>query len=65
MSAPVESKVTAASAAALIAAAVVGYLVVKLPGLSGLADPLQALVTAVITAALTFAAGWLGKHALR
>lgn len=65
MSAPVESKVTAASAATLIAGFVVGWLVIQAPFLASLADPLQAAIGAVVTAAITFASGWLARHTPR
>ncbi|MCP2339152.1 hypothetical protein [Actinomadura rupiterrae] len=61
----VEGKVVAASSAALVAAFIVGWVVHVLPGLSGLAEPLQAAVTALIVAGLTFAGGWLARHTPR
>ncbi|MEV4256154.1 hypothetical protein AB0J52_23600 [Spirillospora sp. NPDC049652] len=65
MAAPIETKVTAATGASLVAGFIVGWLVLKLPALSSMAEPLQALVTALITSAITFAAGWLAKHTPR
>lgn len=65
MSAPVEAKVKAASLASLIAGFVVGWVVLKVPGLEGASEPLQAGIVAVITAASTGAAGWLARHTPR
>ncbi|MFC5187379.1 hypothetical protein [Actinomadura harenae] len=65
MAAPIETKVKAASGASLVAGFVVGWLVLKLPALSSMAAPLQALVTAAVTAGFTFVAGWLAKHTPR
>ncbi|MCP2341487.1 hypothetical protein [Actinomadura rupiterrae] len=65
MAATVETKVTAATGASLLAGFVVGWLVLKLPALSSLAAPLQAFITALITAGFTFVAGWLAKHTPR
>lgn len=65
MSAPVETKVKAASTAALIAAFVVGWLVLKVPALSGVAEPLQAALVAVITSAAAAVSGYVAKHTPR
>ncbi|WP_034485005.1 hypothetical protein [Actinomadura oligospora] len=65
MATPIETKVTAASGTSLVAGFVVGWLVLKLPALSSMAVPLQALVTAAITTGFTFLAGWLARHTPR
>ena len=61
----VETKVQAASWAALVAAFVVGWLVHKAPFLAGMAEPLQAAVVGALTAAAAGVAGWLAKHTPR
>lgn len=63
--APMEAKVVAASGAALIAGFVVSWIVFKAPGLRSMADPLQAALSALITAAVTAAVGWMAKHTPR
>ncbi|MGI5169868.1 hypothetical protein ACQEU3_46685 [Spirillospora sp. CA-253888] len=65
MSAPVESKVTAASVGALVGGFLVGWIVLEVPALAGLADPLQAAIAAAVTSGVTFALGWLAKHTPR
>ncbi len=65
MSAPVESKVKAASWAAAVASFAVAWLVVQAPFLASLADPLQAALVAAITTAATAVAGWIAKHTPR
>lgn len=65
MAAPVESKVSAATLAAAVSAAVVTWLVTAVPGLSGLSDVLRVLIAAAITTGITFAAGWLTRHTPR
>jgi hypothetical protein len=65
MAAPVEKKVQAASWAALVAAFAVGWVVVKVPFLASLADPLQAAIVGLLTSASAGVAGWLAKHTPR
>ncbi|GAA4059885.1 hypothetical protein [Actinomadura miaoliensis] len=65
MSAPVETKVKAASLSALAAAFVVSWVVVKAPVLEGASEVLQAAVVGVITSASTATAGWLARHTPR
>jgi cytochrome bd-type quinol oxidase subunit 1 len=65
MSAPVETKVKAASGAALVAGFIVGVIVLKVPGLSGLSEILQAAIVSVITTTATAVAGWCAKHTPR
>lgn len=65
MSAPVETKVTAASFGALVAGFLVGWIVLEAPALAPLADPLQAAIAAAVTSGVTFVFGWLAKHTPR
>ena len=65
MAAPVEKKVQAVGWASLVAGFVVAWVVVKVPALAGLADPLQAAIVGVLTAAVAAAAGWLARHTPR
>lgn len=60
-----ERKVIAASWAATIAAFVVGWVVLKVPGLASLAGPLQALIVSALTGAAAWVAGWMAKHSPR
>lgn len=62
---PTERKVAASTSAAAVAAFIVGWIVTAVPGLSGLAAPLQALIVAAITGALAWVAGWMAKHSPR
>lgn len=65
MSAPVERKVKTQSLATLVAAFIVGWIVIKAPAFSGLADVLQALIVGVISAGVGAVTGWLTKHSPR
>jgi hypothetical protein len=65
VNAPVESKVKAAGWAALVAAFVVAWVVVRVPALAGLSDVLQAGIVAVLTAGSAGVAGWVAKHTPR
>jgi hypothetical protein len=65
MNAPVESKVKAAGWAALVAAFVVSYVITLVPGLSTVAEPIQAAIVAVLTSGAAYVAGWLAKHTAR
>lgn len=65
MSAPIETKVTAATSASAVAAFIVGWLVLKVPGLSGLSAPFQSAITALLVSAAAGAAGWLAHHTPR
>lgn len=65
MAAPVEKKVQAAGWAALVAGFVVAWVVVKVPALAGLAEPLQAAIVGVLTAVSAGVAGWLARHTPR
>lgn len=65
MAAPVEKKVQAAGWAALVAGFAVAWVVVKVPALAGLADPLQAAIVGVLTAGSAGGAGWLARHTPR
>lgn len=65
MSAPVETKVKAASLAALVASFLVSLLVIKVPAIAGAADLLQTAVIAVVTSLGTWAGGWLASHTPR
>jgi len=65
MSAPVETKVNAASLAAAVAAFAVSYLVLAIPALSSFADPIQAVLIALLTSAAAWLAGWWAKHSPR
>lgn len=60
-----ERKVVAASWTATVAAFVVGWVVLKVPGLASLAAPLQALIVSALTGALAWVAGWMAKHSPR
>lgn len=65
MSAPVETKVKAATLASTVASFVVGLLVLKVPALEGAADVLQAGIVGAVTTLGTWAAGWLAAHTPR
>lgn len=65
MSAPVETKVTAASLAAAVAAFAVSYLVLAIPSLASIADPIQAVLISLLTSAAAWLAGWWAKHSPR
>lgn len=65
MSAPVERKVQAAGWTALVSGFVVAWIVTTVPGLSAMADPIQAVIVAGLTSAATWLAGWLAKHTPR
>jgi hypothetical protein len=65
MSAPVETKVKAASVASLVSTFIVAWFVYKAPGLASLADPIQAVIVGAFASASTWAAGWLAKHSPR
>lgn len=65
MSAPVESKVKAASLASLASTFVVAWVVYKAPGLASIADPIQAGVVGLFGAGSAWVAGWLAKHSPR
>lgn len=62
---PTERKVAAASWAATVATFVVGWIVLAVPGLSGLAGPLQALIVAVLTGLAAWVSGWMARHSPR
>lgn len=65
MSAPVERKVKSQGLATLIAAFVVGWIVIRVPAFAGLADILQALIVGVIASGVGAVTGWLTKHTPR
>lgn len=65
MSAPVETKVKAATSATLAAAFATSWIVHAVPGLSGLADPIQAVIVGALSSASAAAAGWLARHTYR
>lgn len=62
---PVEKKVTASTAAALITSAIVVYILSKVPALQAWNDLLQTVVGAVVVAAVTFVVGFWTKHTRR
>lgn len=61
MSAPVSPKVTAASLGATAAAVVVAFILYLVPALVGHSDILGLVVTAIITGATAWVAGYLRK----
>ncbi|WP_157407528.1 hypothetical protein [Actinomadura atramentaria] len=62
MSARMERKVRAASLATLAAAFATSWVVDKVPGLSDVAVPLQAVIVGALSSASAAAAGWFTKH---
>lgn len=58
----IETKVQASSWAALVATPLVALLVKKAPVLTDFAEPLQALIIGLLSAAAALAAGWYAKH---
>lgn len=65
MSAPVERKVKAATAASVITAFLMGWILTTAPALSAWAGPLQGLIEAVVTGTITFVVAWLTSHTPR
>lgn len=59
---PVSGKAKAGSLAALVASFVVAWVVYKAPFMSGLADPLQAAITGLVTSTVAFVSAWLARH---
>ena len=65
MSAPVERKVKSATAASVITAFLMGWILTSAPALSAWAGPLQGLIEAVVTGTLTFVVAWMTSHTPR
>ena len=65
MSAPVERKVQAASLTTLVVAFITYEIVTNVPFLASQNTLVQGLVTAAVTTAFAFVAGWLAKHTPR
>jgi len=65
MSAPIETKVTAASTTALITAFIVGWIGTAVFHGSAVPDWLVGAIDGAVTAAAAFVAGWLAKHTPR
>jgi hypothetical protein len=61
----IETKVTAASFAALVTGLIVNLILSRWPVLKDLNEYLTGIIMAVITAGLTFLAGWWAKHTPR
>jgi hypothetical protein len=62
---PVEKKVTAAGATALITAWLMTYVLQAVPALAALNDVLAAAIGAVVTAGLTWVVAFWTKHTFR
>jgi ABC-type enterochelin transport system permease subunit len=65
MSAPVERKVQAATAASVVTAFLMGWILTSAPALSAWAGPLQGLIEAVVTGSITFVVAWMTSHTPR
>ncbi len=65
MNGPVEKKVTVAGIIAFIVSLIMGYLIKTWPALTPLADSVEALILAAVTALATYGAAWWTKHTAR
>lgn len=62
---PTEKKVTTATAAALITAFVMGFLLRAVPALAALNDVFEAIILSVVTSVVTYVVAWWTKHSPR
>jgi len=63
---PVERKVTVATLTSFVVATVMGFVLTYWPSMpDAISNPLAALITGAVTAALTFGLSWLAKHTNR
>jgi hypothetical protein len=65
VSAPVEKKVTAAGAAALVTAFAMTFVLKAVPALSALNDVIEAAILAVVTSGITWFVAFWTKHTAR